>query len=76
VKIENYTGNDVYRERRGLFVTLLRHIPGDSVENVDNAHFEQTAIRSGFENNTFEYDAWWKPVSPRVTFKNRQTEAN
>ena len=57
-------------------MTLLHHIPGDPVENVDNAHFKQTAIRSGFENNLFEYDASGTPVSPRGTFKNGQTEAN
>jgi len=36
---------------------MLRHIPGDPVENVDNAHLEQAVILSGFEHNLFEYDA-------------------
>jgi hypothetical protein len=76
VNIENYNGNDVQWERRGLFETLLRHIPGDTVENVDNAHFEQAVICFGFEYNIFEYDARRTPVSPGGTFKNRQTVAN
>ena len=46
------------------------------MEYVDNAHFEQTVIRSGFEHSIFEYGARRTPVSPRGTFKNRQTEVN
>jgi len=51
---------------RHWYVTFL-----ETVENVDNAHFEQTVIRSGFEHNLYEYDARGVLVSPRDTLKNR-----